>query len=150
MIKLFKRLFEKLRLEKIAIAAVLVAQALKRLVQSEITQLVIDLAPLPWVNFLSKVLGHLTKANEVLPQIVRGIVISKGMLDEETSKDHKIALLVLIDHLKNYSREELNEFIAFFALQIMNAQAGDGVISNEERAKIIEDSYQFLFKKNRQ
>jgi len=142
----FKRIYEKLRLEKVAIASVIVTQALKRLVQSEFTLLVLELAPLPWVNFLSKIIGYINKANEVVPLIVKQIVVTKGILDT-ADVDDKLALNVLVDHLRYYNKEELGEFLQYFSLMIMNADDnGDGVVSDEERAKIIQDTYTRLFK----
>ncbi|MDX5478420.1 MAG: hypothetical protein LPJ98_08170, partial [Cyclobacteriaceae bacterium] len=66
----FRRLYERAKLKNIAIAAVLISQALKRVVQSEIGLLVLEMAPLPWVNFIGKVIGWIGKANEVVPVVV--------------------------------------------------------------------------------
>lgn len=142
----FRRTYERLKLKNIAIAAVLITQAIKRFANSEIGQLVIDMSLLKWPNFIGKVLGILYKTNEVLPMVVKSIVVSKGILDEAAASDDKIAIAVLVDHLRYYSKKDLSEFSAFMALQILNARAGDGIIDEEEKKEIIEATYQFLFK----
>ena len=140
-----KKVFEKIKLERIAIVSVIVTQSLKRLIQSEFALLVLEMAPIPWVNFISKVMGYITKANEIVPVIVKQIVVTKGILDEAIIEE-KLAMDILIDHLKYYNKEDLDEFLAFFSLQVMNALAGDGIIDEEEKSQIIESAYQKLFK----
>lgn len=141
-----KRAYEKLKLKNIAITAVIVAQALKRAAQSEITLLILELAPLPWANFIGKIFGWINKANDVVPEIVKSIVVSKGILDSTDDLPANQAMGILIDHLRYYKKEDLNEFVKFFSLQIVNANY-DGVITEEEKDQIIEESYQFLFKR---
>lgn len=141
-----KRAYEKLKLKNIAITAVIVAQALKRAAQSEITLLILELAPLPWANFIGKIFGWINKANDVVPEIVKSIVVSKGILDSTDDLPANQAMAILIDHLRYYKKEDLNEFVKFFSVQIVNANY-DGVITDEEKDQIIEESYQFLFKR---
>jgi hypothetical protein len=141
-----KKIFERIKLKNIAIAAVLVTQTIKRIAQSEIGLLVLDMAPIPWVNFIGKVLGWIAKTNEILPEIVRGIVLKEGILSEWEATDHKYVMQSLIDHLSNFSKDDLDNFLAFMALQIMNARAGDGVVDEWEKKEIMEESYKYLFK----
>ena len=145
-INFFKKIYERAKLKNIAITAVIVAQALKRAAQSEITLLILELAPLPWANFIGKIFGWINKANDVVPEIVKSIVVSKGILDKSDNLPANQAMSVLIDHLRYYKKEDLNEFVKFFSVQIINASY-DGEITEEEKDKIIEESYQFLFKR---
>lgn len=144
-----RKAYEKFKLKNVAIAAVLISQALKRVVQSELGLLILDMAPIPWVSFIGKALGWISKANAAVPFVVKAIVVSKGILDESSSQDDKMALSVLIDHLKYYNKEELNEFIAFFSLQIINATADDGILDDQEKSEVMEEVYKFLFKTKR-
>lgn len=144
-----KKVYERLKLKNIAIASVLITQALKRVVQSEIGLLILDLAPIPWVNLIGKIFGWIGKANSVIPIVVREISIAKGLIGEIKQIDYKSEMDGLVQHLRVYSKEELNDFLAFFSLQIMNASAGDGIIDHEEKKQILEDSYKFLFKTKR-
>ena len=141
-----KKIFERIKLKNIAIAAVLVTQTIKRIAQSEIGLIILDMAPLPWVNFIGKVLGWIAKTNEILPEVVRGIVLKEGILSEWESTDHKVTMQALINHLSNFSKDDLDKFLAFMALQIMDARAGDGVVDDEEKKQIMEESYKYLFK----
>lgn len=145
-IDFFKKIYERAKLKNIAITAVIIAQALKRAAQSEITLLVLELAPLPWANFIGKIFGWISKADAVVPEIVKSIVVSKGIIDKSDDLPANQAMAVLIDHLRYYKKDDLNGFIKFFSLQIVNANY-DGIITEEEKDQIIEDSYHFLFKR---
>ena len=143
----FKKQYELLQLKNVAIVAVMITQAIKRIVQSEVGLIILDLVPLPWANIAGKILGISKKVTEVLPHVVGGIVASKGLLDITESKDYKLALKTLTDHLSNYSDKDLNEFLKFMSMQILNARSNDGLIDDNEKSEMIESAYQFLFKK---
>jgi len=144
----FKKTIAKIKVEQVAIAAVMITQAIKRLATSEIGLLILDLAPLPWTNFIGKVLGWLIKIDKSLPGVIRKVVVEKDMLDEENAQEYKVALTVLIDHLRDFEKEDLNEFVAFIALEIIEANT-DGKVTREEKKEIMEKSYKFLFKEKR-
>jgi hypothetical protein len=141
----FKKIYQKIKLEQIAIVAVIVTQSLKRLVTSEFALIVLELAPLPWVSFITKILRYISKANEVLPVIIKNIVLAKGLLDNYTIDNQQLTD-VLVKHLRGYSKEELNEFFQYFALQVSIALDNDGLIDDVERKDINDKVYQKLFK----
>ena len=142
-----RKQYELLQLKNVAIVAVMITQSIKRIVQSELGLIILDLIPLPWANIVGKILGIAKKVNEVLPQVVRGIVISKGILDESTASDDKLAMKVLVDHLHLYSEKDLNEFLKFMSMEIVRARSNDGLVDEQEKSEIIENTYRFLFKK---
>ncbi len=142
-----KSFFNKVRFESIAVTAVLVSQALKRMVQSDFVLLVAEMAPLPWVNLLSKIFQYIKKANEVVPLVAKNIIVTKGILDKiDDADDKKLALRILADHLKFYKKDQLNEFLKYFSMEVMDALAGDNKITAEEKDKLVENVYTKLFK----
>jgi len=143
----FRKQYELLQLKNVAIVAVMITQSIKRVVQSDVGMIVLDLVPLPWANILGKILGIASKVNDVLPHVVRGIVISKGIIDHSSAWDYKIEMKALIDHLGMYSAEELNEFLKFMSMEILKAKSNDGIVDDNEKSEIIEKTYKFLFKK---
>lgn len=143
----FRKQYELLQLKNIAIVAVMITQAIKRIVQSDLGQIVLDLIPLPWANILGKILGIAGKVNEILPKVVRGIVVTKGILDESLAEDDKLAMKVLTDHLSFYTDEDLNKFLKFMSMEILKARLNDGIVDDNEISEIIEKTYRFLFKR---
>lgn len=142
-----KKKYELLKIKNIAIVAVMITQALKRIVQSELGLIVLDMVPLPWVSLIGKLLGLAKKVNEVLPQVVKAIVISKGILDQSSAGEYKTDMTALTDHLRLYSEKDLNDFLKFMSMEILKARFDDGIIDDNEKSEIIENTYQFLFKK---
>lgn len=147
MINWFKKQYELLQLKNIALVAVMITQAIKRIVQSEVGLIILDLVPLPWANLAGKILGISKKVNEVLPHVVSAIVVSKGLISEAESGDYKTALRTLTNHLVTYSDQDLNEFLKFMSMEILKARSNDGLVDDKEKSEIIENAYKFLFKK---
>lgn len=142
-----KAFIERLKLKRIAIVAVIFTQALKRFIQSKHVEFVMEIAPLPWVNFLGKLLGYFKKAEVVIPSVVKGLVLAHGMLDEDTATDDQITFMVLADHVRYFSEEDSAKFWQEYALAVMNALAGDGVVDDQERKAINDEAYKRLIKK---
>lgn len=141
-----KKQYEKLRLKNVALVAVMITQSLKRFANSEFGLFIIEMLPAPWFGSISKLLGISRNINKILGQVVRGIVISKGILDQDNATDEKLALSVLADHLKHYNKDELNGFLKYMAIEIIKAHQNDNILSDEEIEEIMEKGYQYLFK----
>ena len=146
MFDFIKKFYERIKLKQIAVVAVIVTQALKRFVQSKHALLILDLVPLPWASLAGKILGYLVKANELVPEIVKTIIVVKGFVDEKI-EDEKVATQILADHLSHMTELEVNEFWRDYALLVMNALSNDGIIDDEERKQINDEVYRKLLKK---
>lgn len=146
MFDFIKRFYERIKLKQIAVVAVIVTQALKRFVQSKYGLLLLDLIPLPWASFVGKLLIYLTKANEIVPELIETIIVAKGFVSKKIN-DEKASLQILTDHLSHMSEFEVNQFWRDYALLVLNALAGDGIIDDEERKQINDETYRKLLKK---
>lgn len=145
-----RKTYEKFKLENVALASVIVVQALKRVAQSNFTLLLLELAPLSVVNVISKLLGYISKANDIVPKIAYNVVITKGIV-EDTSIDPKLALEIFVDHLRyQRDKEAFSQSLRDFALDIVNTLQGDGVITDDEKRELIEKYYMKLFKQQQE
>lgn len=141
----FKRIYQKIKLEKIAIVSVIVTQALKRVINSEITLFLVEILPLPWANSIIKLFGYFKKLNVIAPKVIKTIVLTKGLIDT-AEVNEKLAYDLLVDHVKYYTKEQQNEFYQLFALEISKALMNDNKIDDEEIKAINEKLYEKLFK----
>lgn len=141
-----KKFIQRAKLKNLALVAVIVSQSLKRIVRSELGSFVLDIIPIPWASLVGKILNWASKVEKVVPEVIKAISITKGILTEDQLSNDKLVMAVFIDHLRYYSHDQLNEFIKFFAIQIMNASSDDGIIDEEEKDQMVEEAYQFLFK----
>lgn len=141
----FKRIYQKIKLEKIAIVSVIVTQALKRVINSEITLFLVEILPLPWANSIIKLFGYFKKLNVIAPKVIKTIVLTKGLIDT-AEVNEKLAYDLLVDHVKYYTKEQQNEFYQLFALEISKALMNDNKIDDEEIKAINEKLYKKLFK----
>jgi hypothetical protein len=146
MIQKIKDFFKRIKLKRIAIVSVMVAQSLKRIVNSEVTLMLIDLAPLPWVKFFTKLFGYLKRVDAIVPELISNLVVANGML-EKASEDKKLAVNIFIDHLRHYDKDRQNEMYKLFATKVFEALSDDGEVDAQETDQILEEIYQELFKK---
>lgn len=141
-----KRIYEKIKLKQVAVAAVIVTQALKRFVQSKHSLLILDLIPLPWASLVGKITRYLVLANELVPEITKQILVTKGFVQERI-EDERTANQILSDRLAHLNEFEVKEFWRDYALLVMNALSNDGVIDDTERKLINDEVYNKLLKK---
>lgn len=138
-----RALYLRIRFGKVVTVAVMITQALKRFVESELGKFLMDLVPIPWLDLSSSIFGLLVKANTYVPKVAREILIAHEFLDGATEQD---ALQLLTIHLRSKTKEERADFWKEF-YDKLTFYMSDGKISDEERAELREEYYHKLFKK---
>lgn len=138
-----RALYLRVRFGKVVTVAVMITQALKRFVESELGKFLLDLVPIPWLDLSASIFGILMKANDVVPKVAREILLSHAYIDGATEQD---ALQVLTIHLRSKTKEERADFWKEF-YDRLTYYLSDGKITDQERAELREEYYQKLFKK---
>lgn len=137
-----RAIYLRLKFEKIITVAILITQALKRFVESDLGTFLIDLTPIPWVKYTTKIIALITKASEVAPQISQKMLIGHAFVSDADEQD---ALQLLTIHLRLKTKEERATFWKEFCDALIEAMA-DHTITSEERAELREEFYHKLMK----
>lgn len=137
-----RALYLRFRLGNVVTVAVLVTQALKRFVDSDLGKLLMDLVPVPWLSFSTRILSLMMEANTYVPAIARKLLASHFLL---TSGEEQNALQLLTIQLRLKTKEERAIFWQEFCDALIEAMA-DEVITPEELAEIRQEFYQKLLK----
>lgn len=138
-----RALYLRIRFGKVVIVAVMITQALKRFVESELGKFLLDMLPIPWLDLSSSIFGLLIKANTFVPKVAQEILLSHAFLDGANEQD---ALQLLTIHLRSKTKEERADFWKEF-YDKLTFYMSDGKISNEERDELRDEYYHKLFKK---
>lgn len=137
-----RALYLRFRLGNVVTVAVLVTQALKRFVDSDLGKFLTDLVPVPWLSLSVRLLALLTKAHTYVPEVSRKILVSHFLLTTGQEED---ALQLLTMHLRLKTKEERVIFWQEFCDALILAMA-DEVITPEELADIRQEFYHKLLK----
>lgn len=137
-----RALYLRFRLGNVVTVAVLVTQALKRFVDSDLGKLLMDLVPVPWLSFSTRVLSLIMEANAHVPAVARKILVSHFLL---TAGEEQDAVQLLTIQLRMKTKEERVTFWQEFCDALITAMA-DEVITPEELAEIRQEFYEKLLK----
>lgn len=138
-----KKFYYRLKVQQIATAAVIVTQALKRMIDSNLFQMIGDFVPLPWLSFSTKVLSWIMKANEKVPAIANQILLADQVFQTMDSDD-PVKLLVMHLQAKKEETNSLGDYYRAFVLDLALAM-DDGILTKEEWQQTLESHYQKLF-----
>lgn len=137
-----RALYLRFRIGNVVTVAVLITQALKRFVDSDLGKFLMDLVPVPWMNLSVRILSLISTANTHVPAIARKILISHFLL---TSGEEQDAVQLLTIHLRMKTKEERALYWQEFCDALILAMS-DEVITPEELADIRQEFYTKLLK----
>jgi hypothetical protein len=141
--KFIKSLQLRLKIERAIVVSVIVTQSLKRVLNHEVVEIVMEFAPFNWVNVISSLQRHIVRANGILMMVLRDMTGEQTIMTQDLVPN-------LSKRMKWLSDEEKGEMYRSISTKIASKLLKDEVeedVDEKMLAKISDETYHTLFKK---